>query len=150
MNIENLTMHFGTQIIFDDISVQIKENSKIGIIGVNGAGKSTLFNIITKKLEPTSGRIKLKKDTRIAFLPQVISDEIPNMEISVFEFLLTGRPIQQLEDELTELYNDISIEKDQNKLNNMLKKISNVQEQLDYWDIYEHENILLKIISGMH
>ena len=41
LKIENLCMSFGTQVIFDDVSFQINNNDKVGIIGVNGAGKST-------------------------------------------------------------------------------------------------------------
>ena len=100
MNIKNLTMSFGVQEIFDDVNLQIKDNEKVGIIGMNGAGKSTFFKLVMGKLEPDSGRIILKPGTRIGFLPQVISDEIPSMEISVFDYLIDGRPIKKLEQEL--------------------------------------------------
>ena len=102
MNIKNLTMSFGVQEIFDDVNLQIKDNEKVGIIGMNGAGKSTFFKLIMGKLEPDNGRIILKPGTRIGFLPQVISDEIPSMDISVFDYLLDGRPIKKLEQELSE------------------------------------------------
>ena len=46
MNIKNLTFAFGTQDIFEDVTLQIKDNDHVGIIGVNGAGKSTFFKII--------------------------------------------------------------------------------------------------------
>ena len=101
MNIKNLTMTFGLQEIFDDVTLQIKEKEKVGIIGMNGAGKSTFFKIIMGKLEPDSGRVILKPGTRIGFLPQVISDEIPSMDITVFDFLLDGRPIKKLERDLS-------------------------------------------------
>lgn len=149
MIIENLCMEFGTQTIFDDVSVSIKENDKVGIIGVNGAGKSTLFKLILKELEPSKGRIILKKNTRLGFLPQVISDVLPDTTISVFEFLLNARPIKKLESELSELYNEASIEKDEKKLKFIMKNISKVQAKLDYWNQYEAESILLKLIDGM-
>lgn len=149
MIIENLCMEFGTQTIFDDVSVSIKENDKVGIIGVNGAGKSTLFKLILKELEPSKGRIILKKNTRLGFLPQVISDVLPDTTISVFEFLLNARPIKKLETELSELYNEASTEKDEKKLKFIMKNISKVQAKLDYWNQYEAESILLKLIDGM-
>lgn len=149
MNIKNLTMSFGIQEIFDDINLQIKDKEKVGIIGVNGAGKSTFFKIIMGKLEPDSGRIILKPGTRIGFLPQVISDEIPNMNISVFDYLLDGRPIKKLENELSEAYTDASIEKDEKKLKAIMKRIGKLQEKLEYYEVYNAENILLKIVTGM-
>ena len=108
MNIKNLSLSFGLQEIFDDITLQIKEKEKVGIIGMNGAGKSTFFKLILGKLKPDNGHISLKPGTRIGFLPQVISDEIPNMEISTFDYLLEGRPIKKLEEELTKNYTKAS------------------------------------------
>ena len=150
MNIKDLTMSFGTQDIFDDINLQIKDKEKVGIIGVNGAGKSTFFKLIMGKLEPDKGKIILKPGTRIDFLPQVISDEIPNMDISVFDFLLDGRPIKKLEKELSEAYTDASIETDEKKLKFIMKRIGKLQEKLEYYEVYNAENILLKIVTGMN
>ena len=149
MIFENLCMEFGTQTIFNNLNIQIKEKDKIGIVGVNGAGKSTLFKLILKELEPVKGRIILPKNTRIGFLPQVISDTLSDTTISVFDFLLEARPIKKLELELSELYNDASKETDDRKLNFIMKKISKVQERLEYWNQYEAESILLKLIDGI-
>ena len=142
MNIKNLTMTFGLQEIFDDVTLQIKEKEKVGIIGMNGAGKSTFFKIIMGKLEPDSGRVILKPGTRIGFLPQVISDEIPSMDITVFDFLLDGRPIKKLEKELSDAYTDASIETDEKKLKFIMKRIGKIQEKLEYYEVYNAENIL--------
>ena len=150
MNIKNLTMSFGVQEIFDDVSLQIKDNEKVGIIGMNGAGKSTFFKLVMGKLEPDSGRIILKPGTRIGFLPQVISDEIPSMEISVFDYLLDGRPIKKLEQELSDAYTEASIETDEKKLKFIMKRIGKLQEKLEYYEVYNAENILLKIVTGMN
>ncbi len=150
MNIKNLTMSFGVQEIFDDVNLQIKDNEKVGIIGMNGAGKSTFFKLIMGKLEPDNGRIILKPGTRIGFLPQVISDEIPSMEISVFDYLLDGRPIKKLEKDLSEAYMEASTENDEKKLKAIMKRIGKLQEKLEYYDVYSCENILLRIVTGMN
>lgn len=150
MNIKNLTMSFSLQPIFDDVTLQIKEKEKVGIIGVNGAGKSTLFKLILGELTPDSGSISFKNGTRIGFLPQVISDEVPNMDISVFEFLLTGRPIKELQKKLEKEYINASIETDDKKLDVIMKRISKLQDKLEYYEVYNCENILLKIVAGMN
>ena len=143
-------MSFGLQEIFDDVTIQIKDKEKVGIIGMNGAGKSTFFKLIMGKLEPDNGKIILKPGTRIGFLPQVISDEIPSMNISVFEYLLDGRPIKKLEAELSQAYTDASIETDEKKLKYIMKQIGKLQEKLEYFEVYNAENILLKIVTGMN
>ena len=149
MNIKNLSMSFGIQEIFDDITLHINDDEKVGIIGMNGAGKSTFFNLIMGKLEPDKGSITFKSGTRIGFLPQVISDEIPDMKISVFDFLLEGRPIKKLESELAEAYGEAATETDEAKIKYIMKRISKLQEKLEYFDVYSCESILLKIIDGM-
>lgn len=150
MQLKNLTMSFGTQELFNDINLYIGENEKVGIVGVNGAGKTTFFKLILGKIEPDSGKIILKNNTRIGLLPQVIDEEIPSMDMTVFDFLLLGRPIEKLNNELLEVYNEVSITTDENTQKVLLNRISSLQKKLDYWDSYKAENILLKIISGMN
>ncbi len=149
MIIKNLSFSYQLQEIFKEVSLAFKENDHVGIIGVNGAGKSTFFKLILGELTPDEGKIILKKDTKVGFLPQVIGDTIPNMDVSVFDYLLEGRPIKKLEEELEATYLKISVETDEKKLNPLMKRISWLQERLDYYDVYEASNILFKIIEGM-
>ncbi len=150
MNIQNLTMSFGLQTIYDNVSFQINENDKVGIVGVNGAGKSTLFNLILGKLNPDEGKIIIKNNINIGYLPQVITDEIPNDDITVFNYLLLGRPIEELKNKLTNLYEKIATIEDQKELNHYLKEITKVEDKLTYYDEYNAESTLLKIITGMN
>lgn len=150
MNIQNLTMSFGLQTIYDNVSFQINENDKVGIVGVNGAGKSTLFNLILGKLTPDEGKIIIKNNINIGYLPQVITDEIPNDDITVFDYLLLGRPIEELKNKLTNLYEKIATIEDQKELNYYLKEITKVEDKLTYYDEYNAESTLLKIITGMN
>lgn len=150
MKIENLCMSFGTQTIFDNISFQINNNDKVGIIGVNGAGKSTLFNILLGNLTPDSGSIFLNSKINLGYLPQVIMDDASNKEETVFEYLLEGRPIKELKEELNSLYEIIARTQDEYELKKYYKKINCVSELLEYYDEYNAEVSLLKIISGMN
>ena len=150
MKIENLCMSFGTQTIFDNVSFQINNNDKVGIIGVNGAGKSTLFNILLGNLTPDSGSIFLNSKINLGYLPQVIMDDASNKEETVFEYLLEGRPIKELKEELNSLYEIIARTQDEYELKKYYKKINCVSELLEYYDEYNAEVSLLKIISGMN
>jgi lipopolysaccharide transport system ATP-binding protein len=52
-----------------DVSFEVKQGDRIGIIGRNGAGKSTLLKILSRITEPTTGRIRIKG--RVASLLEV-------------------------------------------------------------------------------
>lgn len=149
MKIENLCMSFGTQVIFDNVSFQINNNDKVGIIGVNGAGKSTLFNILLGNLTPDSGNITLDTKINLGYLPQVIMEDASSEDEIVFDYLLEGRPIKKLKEELTNFYDIIANTQNEHELKKYYKKINRINELLEYYDEYNAESILLKIISGM-
>ena len=149
MNIKNLSLSFGIETIFEEVTIQLPEGKKIGIVGANGVGKTTLFRLLLKQIEPDHGSITFSKKTRISWLPQVITDEIPEIELSVFDYLLTGRPIQKLERQITKLYEEMSGIEDSKEVNRLLKKVESLQGELEYYEPYRAEEELLKLISGM-
>ena len=55
INIEHISKIYGEKKIFDDISLGIQQDDKIGIIGINGTGKSTLLRIIAGEEVPDTG-----------------------------------------------------------------------------------------------
>ncbi|MEG1851089.1 MAG: ABC-F family ATP-binding cassette domain-containing protein [Bacilli bacterium] len=150
MDIINLSHSFATHKLFNDINLHINDDEKIGIVGLNGAGKTTLFNIIMGKIQPDVGKVIFKSNFRKELLPQIIDDEIPSLNISVFDFLLQGRPIEYLENQLSLLYEKISKETNETKLADLYKKLDKTLSLLDYWEVFNAENILLKIIDGMN
>ena len=65
-----LTVEFGGQTLFSDVSFVINEKDRIALMGKNGAGKSTLLKILAGSREPSKGKISCPKGTVIAYLPQ--------------------------------------------------------------------------------
>ncbi len=57
--IENVSMRFNDVVALDNINLVLEENKIYGLLGRNGAGKSTLLNLITNKIFPTTGTIKI-------------------------------------------------------------------------------------------
>lgn len=144
MNVRNLSLSFGTQTVYDAAEFNIGPRDKCGVVGVNGAGKSTLFKILTRQIKPDAGKI----DTggrRMGFLPQTI--EIPSQDISVFDFLLTGRPIDKLNARLTRLYTELAENPDNEQT---AEEIGNIQQELEYYDAYGAEDSLLALIENMN
>lgn len=149
MQLENLSFSFGVREIFKNVTLTVAPNEHIGIIGANGAGKTTFFKILTGQLEPSEGKVILHKGERISLLPQIIDEKILQSDISTWDYLFSGRPIEKLQRELNQAYDDLSIETNQPKQQALLKLIGRLQAQLEYYDVYNAENILLKIIDGM-
>ncbi len=67
---DKLTVRFGSQTLFENVSVKFSPGNCYGIIGANGAGKSTLLRVLSGELEPTSGEVHVGKNQRIAVLKQ--------------------------------------------------------------------------------
>ena len=145
MNIKNLTFSYHDELIYDDVTIELNDKDHIGIIGVNGAGKSTFFKLLLKELTPDYGKIKIKPNDRISYLPQVITDEVPSTNIPVFDYLVSGRPILKIESEMNDLYLKMAEEPENTQIK---KRLSYLQSQLDYWDYYEADSILLRLIEN--
>ncbi len=67
---EKLTVRFGSQTLFENVSIKFTPGNCYGVIGANGAGKSTLLKVLSGDIEPTSGEIHISKGQRIAVLRQ--------------------------------------------------------------------------------
>lgn len=67
---ENITKSYGDLVLFENISLSIHKGEKIALISRNGAGKTSLLNIINGLDTPDSGKITMRNDIRIGYLPQ--------------------------------------------------------------------------------
>lgn len=65
-----LTVRFGSQTLFENVSIKFAPGNCYGVIGANGAGKSTLLRVLAGDIEPTSGEVNIGKGQRIAVLKQ--------------------------------------------------------------------------------
>lgn len=70
IQLDNICLAFGEQIIFDHISCSFKEDQKIGLVGRNGSGKSTLLNVIGGNQQLDGGQVRTPKSCKIACMPQ--------------------------------------------------------------------------------
>ncbi|MEM7027558.1 MAG: ABC transporter ATP-binding protein [Pseudomonadota bacterium] len=98
IDIQNVGFSYGDVKVLEDISLQIKEDEFIGIIGPNASGKSTLLKLILGLIKPDTGKIKILHSQidnlsgLIGYVPQHItfSRDFP---ITVIEAVLLGHVI---------------------------------------------------------
>ncbi len=83
--IQNLSRSFGIRTLFENVSLTVPADEKIGVIGRNGAGKTTLFKMIEGVEQPDSGSIIFNKSMRFGFLEQ---HDTWNEEETVLDYLI--------------------------------------------------------------
>ncbi len=70
VSVQNLTLSFGENTLFTNVSFDVYEKDKIGFVGVNGAGKTSLFKVITGEYTPDSGACYLGKNIKVGYMAQ--------------------------------------------------------------------------------
>ncbi|PAT33832.1 ABC transporter ATP-binding protein [Vandammella animalimorsus] len=99
LQLRGLTKHFGKTEIIRGVDLAVQRGERVAIIGPNGAGKSTLFNLISGRLQPSSGEVWLggqridgKTPYEINRLGLARSFQVSNLfpKLSVFENLRCG------------------------------------------------------------
>lgn len=106
ISINNLSVQFTGTNLFDNVTFNINDRDRIGLVGKNGAGKSTLLKIIAGIQQPETGTIVVAKDQTVGYLPQ---EMIPNSSKTIIAEALTAfEQIDYLEDELQRLAIEIA------------------------------------------
>ena len=70
LTINDLSLQFGTSVLFSKVDLQFTPGNCYGIIGANGAGKSSFIKILSGELEPTSGSVFIDPKCRMSVLKQ--------------------------------------------------------------------------------
>jgi len=138
INIIKLSKNYGPKVLFEDISLNINQGEKIGLIGPNGTGKSTLFSLILQETEPSSGEVRVNKGVHIGYLPQEASFK---SEHTVLAELTEGdERIMLLKEEKERL---------ESKNEAGSKRYGEVLHELETLGFFELEHMAKKILSGL-
>lgn len=140
-----MNLSFGLETIYENAEFHTEERDKIGIVGVNGAGKTTLFRLLLHEVELDSGTLSVG-NARVGYLPQEIVLEDEN--ITVWDYLYDGRPIRKINAELEEIYEKLTTAEGKES-ESLLRRMEKLQERLEYFDVYEAEDILVELTISM-
>lgn len=148
IELNNIKKNYGLKNVLNGMNLTLKTGERAALIGCNGAGKSTVFKIITKQESISSGTINIRKNATIGMLKQIYEYEETNP--NVYTFLQRSfEHFFELETKLKKLENEMSYEKSDEKMSELLQKYGNVQQkyiQMGGYDIQEKFN---KICSGL-
>ena len=70
IHLKNLTLKYGDQTVFDDLTMMIQDQDRIALVGRNGSGKSTLLKIIAGQQSIDGGQVVITKGMSVAYMPQ--------------------------------------------------------------------------------
>ena len=146
MRASHLQLAYGTKVIYDDCSFHFENGDKVGIVGVNGAGKTTLFRIILGEQKLDDGEIDLA-NYRLGYVPQEITIPTDQEDITVWEYVASGRPVDQLQEQLNSEYEKLAKYPDSETI---LERITKLQDEIDSYDIANFDYELLKILDKMN
>lgn len=102
IHIRNASLSYGTQKLFDDISLAFLQSQRIGVLGRNGTGKSTLLKVLAGFEKLDEGAVEIDRNKKIGYMPQevvLLSDKnVLDEALSVFEsFRILETDMKQLE-----------------------------------------------------
>jgi ABC transport system ATP-binding/permease protein len=92
-----LSKSFGARVLFENLSLSLSEGDRTGLIGPNGSGKTTLLEILAGREEPGAGVRALRKQTRLAYVPQDSLFGPDDTVGSVLTAALAGLPLEDRE-----------------------------------------------------
>lgn len=149
ISIEGLSVAFGGNTLFDNITYVINKKDRIALVGKNGAGKSTMLKIIAGLQAPTSGNVNMPKDLTVGYLPQQmnLSDTRTVMEEAEQAFSYIFELQSRIERMNTELSERTDYESEYYQ--ELIERVSNANEQLALIGASNYQAEIEKTLIGL-
>ena len=138
ITLENITKTYSEKVLLNNVTLNINDGDKIGLIGLNGAGKSTLLKILTGRDEFFDGKVVKGKNIRIEYLAQ---DTKYDDNSTILEQIFKGdtpemKLLMEYEELLEKVNNDIS-------LNDKLIALQSKIDTMNLWDLESDAKTIL-------
>ncbi len=131
ISVNNLSVQFTGVSLFSDVTFNIGDRDRIGLVGKNGAGKSTLLKVLCRRQEAESGAIIIASGQTVGYLPQ---EMLPDSVGTVIDEALTAfdriDSLERLQERITAEvaertdYESVDYERLLNRLHDVTEQIS--------------------------
>lgn len=144
LRVNNLSKSFGEKQLFSEVSFNLDENAKVGLIGKNGVGKSTLLKILVNQIDSDSGTIAWSKGIKVGYLeqqPQYPTETVREVvSLSFKEIVETSKKMRELEQKMSnnegDLYLNVSL-------------YGALQEKFDLLNGYDFDYKIDAVLNGL-
>ncbi len=149
LNIHKLSVGFGGEYLFEEISFRLNAGDRVGLIGKNGAGKSTLLKLLSKDMAPDTGVIASEKDLQLGFLRQDI-DFVQGRTV-LEEAQQAFEEIKSLELQLDEVNHQLATRTDyeSDAYSAIIEDLSDLTHRYELIGGYNYQGETEKILQGL-
>lgn len=147
-SVNHIAKMYGGNAIFNDISFEIKERERVGLVGRNGSGKTTLMRLLAGEEAPDAGKIHLRKGISLGYLKQIPAyDE----EYSACDVLkMAFAELCEIEEKMQKLELEMASGLDERALEGMVIEYGKLQEAFTVRGGYEIDAAIEKIVNGLN
>src|SRR5690554_5802620 len=149
LNIHNLSVAFGGEYLFEEITFRLGIGDRVGLVGKNGAGKSTMLKLLSKEMQPNTGTIAAEKEIRIGFLKQDI-DFVKGRTV-LEEAYQAFEGIKKAEKKIDEINNQLTTRNDYESESylNLIEELSDITHHFEIIGGYNYVGDTEKILLGL-
>lgn len=147
LNASGISKSYLTRPILEDISFNIENRDKVGLIGINGSGKTTLMNILAGKLKEDSGSVYMPKGMKIGYLVQN-----PEFDENSTVYQTCKKEFQDLfdlEEAIRNKEKEIAQIKDEDKLNEALDSYQKMVDSFEKRNGYSIKSEINGMLKGL-
>jgi ATP-binding cassette subfamily F protein 3 len=147
IHLTNISKQHGSQILFQDASLQILASSRVGLVGPNGAGKSTIFRLITREEEADKGEISCAKKTVIGYFSQDVGDMAGRTALE--EVMAASSEVTLLGEQMREMEAAMAHPMDDEAMAALLERYGNAVEEFEHRGGYDLEARAQAVLTGL-
>ncbi|MDQ0414588.1 ribosomal protection-like ABC-F family protein [Mesobacillus stamsii] len=147
-SVNQISKTYGANQIFEDMSFEIKDKDRVGLVGPNGCGKTTLLRLVSGMEQPDNGEIHWKKGLKIGYLAQIPEYEA---RMTTREVLMTAfDDLLDVQDEMKQMEVEMTdAGEDSEQLEMLLAKYGVLQERFALGGGYEMESNIDRVATGL-
>lgn len=149
LNIYNLSVAFGGEYLFEEVTFRLGAGDRVGLVGKNGAGKSTMLKLLSKEMQPDSGTIAAEKEIKIGFLKQDI--DFAKGRTVLEEAYQAFEEIKKAEKRLQEINHELATRTDYESeaYSKLIEDLSDVTHHYEIIGGYNYVGDTEKILLGL-